>query len=199
MTLSRSFIGSVAVLVLLLFYCYNIYCLYLDRLMRLGFVVVVLSMVAFLSRVSRAAFTNTRRYRPSRIAPFHQASAAMEQAAKFWNREESPKQSYAAEAPIIKQAKIISLSSSDDDANAAVNEGELPKGASLLAIGSSIHDFDIPTLEKEEPNVIFVAHPEVRKMAYCTVVYYGMDHVLGARGEISCIFALTFLYSHTHV
>ena len=65
--------------------------------------------------------------------------------------------------PIIREAKIVSLSDPHDDANAALNYGELPIGAKLLQIGTKLEEFDIDALRREEPNVIFCAHPLSRK------------------------------------
>ena len=84
----------------------------------------------------------------------------------YWNREEATTQrrSFASSSndkPIVKKAKIVSLSNRDDPANAPLHTGTLPEGSSLLAIGCSIEDFDIPTLQQEQPNVLFVSHPQV--------------------------------------
>jgi len=63
---------------------------------------------------------------------------------------------------VVKPARILSLSDVTDDANTGVNSGVLPEGASLLAIGATMDDFDVERLRKEEPNVIFVSHPLAR-------------------------------------
>jgi hypothetical protein len=68
---------------------------------------------------------------------------------------------YQSVAPIVRKAKIISLSDPDDDANSRLHHGALPEGTCLLAIGTKLEEFDIETLQKEEPNVIFVSHPKV--------------------------------------
>ena len=81
----------------------------------------------------------------------------------FWNREESTPRSFAPDKPIVKQARILSLSNSEDPANAALHKGNLPEGSKLLAIGTKIEEFDLESLKKEEPNAIFVSHPKVRK------------------------------------
>lgn len=65
--------------------------------------------------------------------------------------------------PIVKPAKILSLTDVKDNANDAVNSGKLPEGATLLGIGATLDDFDVETLKKEKPNVIFVSHPWARK------------------------------------
>ncbi|CAJ1933366.1 unnamed protein product [Cylindrotheca closterium] len=82
---------------------------------------------------------------------------------QFWNREDSAKQNFDMTKAVIKQAKILSLSDANDPANDPVHKGDLPEGCSLLKIGSKIEDFDIPALQKEEPNVLFVSHPLSRQ------------------------------------
>ena len=85
----------------------------------------------------------------------------------FWNRETSQPKQYDQSLPIIKQAKIISLTAVEDDANDALNKGPLPEGAELIAIGGSIDDFDIVSLKSQEPNVVFTSHPKSREtLAY---------------------------------
>jgi hypothetical protein len=61
----------------------------------------------------------------------------------------------------MKQAKIVSLSNADDPANAPLHKGALPDGSSLLAVGTNIAELDIERLKQEEPNVLFVSHPQV--------------------------------------
>jgi phosphoglycerate dehydrogenase-like enzyme len=85
-----------------------------------------------------------------------------------WNRETSKPLDFDIDAPIIQEARIISLTDPKDPANdpvndAAKNPSELPNGASLLAIGSSLKDFDLEALQAQEPNVIFVSHPLARE------------------------------------
>jgi len=68
------------------------------------------------------------------------------------------------ESSIIREARIISLSDPYDDANEALHCGEeLPAGAKLLEIGTKTNDFDMDALQKQEPNVIFVSHPQSRQ------------------------------------
>ena len=114
------------------------------------------------SLTARAAAFSPSRFSSLRRRPFH-STPTFHSSMQYWNREESTPQNYASDAPIIKHAKIISLSALDDDANAAVNSGNLPQGASLLAVGSCMDDFDIHQLQQEEPNVIFVAHAQARQ------------------------------------
>jgi phosphoglycerate dehydrogenase-like enzyme len=82
----------------------------------------------------------------------------------FWNREESQRRSFSTSQRVVKQAKIISLSDPNDCANKPLNEAkELPAGAELLQIGSSMEDFDIDKLRKQGANTIFVSHPAARE------------------------------------
>lgn len=78
----------------------------------------------------------------------------------FWNREESTPRCFSPDKPIVKQARILSLSNSEDPANAALHKGNLPEGSKLLAIGTKLEEFDLESLKKEEPNAIFVSHPK---------------------------------------
>ena len=80
----------------------------------------------------------------------------------FWNREENSGEggkylSLVESSPdfIKQEARILSLSASQDDANSALHGGKLPPGASLLAVGSSVEDFD--SFQSSEPNVLFVS------------------------------------------
>ena len=82
---------------------------------------------------------------------------------QFWNREDSVKQNFGKDKPIVKEAKILSLSVHDDPANDLLHKGDLPEGSSLLAIGGTMDDFDIPHLQQLKPNVLFVSHPLSRK------------------------------------
>mmetsp|Transcript_16036 Transcript_16036/g.29171 ORF Transcript_16036/g.29171 Transcript_16036/m.29171 type:complete len:403 (-) Transcript_16036:226-1434(-) len=77
---------------------------------------------------------------------------------KYWNREESKKLEFSKLLELsperkVKEARIISLSAIDDEANKALHEGVLPSGATLLGIGTSLRDFD--ALRGQEPNVLF--------------------------------------------
>ena len=79
---------------------------------------------------------------------------------KFWNREntsEKGKYSYLIEVSpesIVKEAKILSLSTFDDEANKALHDRHLPSGATLLGIGTDVADFEgLP----QKPNVLFVS------------------------------------------
>ena len=83
-----------------------------------------------------------------------------QQTMKYWNRETSEPQQYDKSKPIIQTAKIISLSDINDPANDLINKNNnknLPDGAQVVAIGSSIIDFDLQNLKQIQPNVIFVS------------------------------------------
>jgi phosphoglycerate dehydrogenase-like enzyme len=83
---------------------------------------------------------------------------------QFWNREDSQKRAFSTKSPVVKQAKIISLTDINDGANAPLNNAkDLPEGAELLQIGSSMADFDIDKLRAQGANTIFVSHPNARE------------------------------------
>ena len=153
--------------------------------MRLAVCILMVALCLFRS-TAHAFTTSSRRHLLSHHSSRRPITRrAMSASSLYWNREESPKQSYNMNAPIIKQAKIISLSAPDDDANVAVNTGPLPEGASLLAVGTSMDDFSLEQLQQQEPNVIFVAHPEVlyactlgRKHSYSTILIFSFTHSL---------------------
>lgn len=85
---------------------------------------------------------------------------------KYWNREVSHKKEFTQ--PIIKNANIICLSDANDVANAQLYNNNnnnslllgLPQGSKVLAIGTSIQDFDLTILKQEKPNVIFISNPK---------------------------------------
>lgn len=94
---------------------------------------------------------------------FHKSSRASSSlvdpsSLRYWG-----KTTLEEEKPIIREAKIVSLSDPYDDANSALHDGELPIGARLLAVGTNMDEFDIDALRKEEPNVLFVSHPLSRQ------------------------------------
>jgi len=81
---------------------------------------------------------------------------------KYWNREEHAKTSgkynyliNISPESIKKEARIISLSDPNDDANIALKTS-LPYGSKVLATGITVDDFDqiLPSLN---PNVAFVS------------------------------------------
>jgi len=92
---------------------------------------------------------------------------------KYWNREEYARKGRydylikISPESIVKEAKVIVLADSDDDANSALSES-LPFGSKILHTGSTLADFD--ELRKsvnpsEQPNIIFVSPscPKARK------------------------------------
>jgi hypothetical protein len=89
------------------------------------------------------------------------ATSAVTNMPQYWNREDSTPQAFAKAKSVCKQAKIISLSDAGDPANAPLHKGDLPDGASLLAVGTTVEEFDISKLQEEKPNVLFVSHPLV--------------------------------------
>jgi phosphoglycerate dehydrogenase-like enzyme len=87
----------------------------------------------------------------------------------YWNRETSKldqSQSKIESKPIINQAKIICISDPKDVNNVLLYKEDgsaLPKGSKVLAIGSSMDDFDVEALKKEKANVIFVSSGQSRE------------------------------------
>jgi hypothetical protein len=82
---------------------------------------------------------------------------------KYWKRVNQSLISKDA-PPVIREAKIISLSDMDDPANAALHKAKnLPEGAKLLAVGTKLEDFALDELRAQAPNVLFVSHPQARK------------------------------------
>ncbi|KAL3802058.1 hypothetical protein HJC23_010814 [Cyclotella cryptica] len=101
---------------------------------------------------------------PSLPAPasrkFHHC-AFTQRADMYWNRETSmPSASYEGE--IIREARIIALSDPNDAYNLPLYNGPLPEGSKLLAVGSSVEDFDKDEIIDQKPNVMFVSHPNSR-------------------------------------
>ena len=79
---------------------------------------------------------------------------------KYWNREESKKDVYKKYLEISpwsvkREARILSLSDPNDDANAALHDGELPYSSRLLGVGTTVAE--LQTYEKDKPNVLFVS------------------------------------------
>lgn len=71
---------------------------------------------------------------------------------------------------LLRTAKIVALAKPDDPSiqillrkeNEKQPQQHLPEGSSLLAIGTSLEEFDLEVLREEKPNVIFIGHPGVR-------------------------------------
>lgn len=87
---------------------------------------------------------------------------------KYWNREEYARKGRydylikISPESIVKEAKILSLSDPDDEANVALNDN-LPFGSKLLGTGMTLKDFD--AFKDQSPNVLFVSPscPKARK------------------------------------
>ena len=96
----------------------------------------------------------------AKITP-HQWADPARREYKFWNREECKEKgkfSYLIEISpesVKRESRILSLSGSDDPANAALHMGALPMGAQLLGIGEELSDFD--NFKDAEPNTLFVS------------------------------------------
>ena len=107
----------------------------------------------------RSFHTSMIKCEPKLTTPW--ADPAMRQY-KFWNREESlekGKYSYLIQISpesIQREAKILSLSDPNDDANTALHRGALPLGASLLGVGTSLKDFE-GMRDSAKPNVLYVS------------------------------------------
>ena len=86
---------------------------------------------------------------------------SMEADATYWNRENS-KPTNAHEGEVVQEARILALSDPDDAYNESLYFGPLPEGSRLLAVGASLVDFDKEFIVKQNPNVIFVSHPNAR-------------------------------------
>jgi phosphoglycerate dehydrogenase-like enzyme len=79
----------------------------------------------------------------------------------YWNRETSNPTSFEGE--VIREARIIALSDPNDSYNEPLYQGPLPNGSQLLAVGASVADFDKKEVIDQQPNVIFVSHPNSRE------------------------------------
>ncbi|KAG7338410.1 D-isomer specific 2-hydroxyacid dehydrogenase [Nitzschia inconspicua] len=79
---------------------------------------------------------------------------------QYWNREKfaADKTRSAQDSSnksIVNEARIVSLAMKDDPSNVPLEN--LPEGATVLAVGSTIDELDIPTLQQQKANVIFVS------------------------------------------
>ena len=81
----------------------------------------------------------------------------------YWNRETCQPTSKYDEGPIINEARILALCDPSDEYNKPLYHGPLPEGSKLLAIGSTLADFDKESIINQNPNVIFVSHPKARE------------------------------------
>lgn len=84
-------------------------------------------------------------------------------ASAYWNREDSPKLAYDVSLPIAQPARILSLSDPEAAENAALHQQPLPEGAELLAVGTSLSDFNLEQLRQQQPNVVFVSYGGARE------------------------------------
>ena len=82
----------------------------------------------------------------------------------YWNRETSSRKAYSTSQPITQQARIICVADPHDDSNQRIYDGDLPEGATVLAVGSHMRDFDIKDLRGQNPNVIFCSHGGAREL-----------------------------------
>jgi len=96
----------------------------------------------------------------SAIRKFH-LSASTSQEGMYWNRETS-KPTTSFDDEVIREARIIALSDPNDTYNQPLYDGPLPDGSKLLAVGASFADFDKEEIITQNPNVIFVSHPNSR-------------------------------------
>jgi phosphoglycerate dehydrogenase-like enzyme len=94
---------------------------------------------------------------------------------QYWNRE-----AYASvvseewkDAPLVKEARIVSLAFPGDINNAPLeaegSESELPEGARLLQVGGTLEDLDLEALRKDAANVAFVS-PGVTRETLAAVI-----------------------------
>lgn len=81
----------------------------------------------------------------------------------FWNRETSIRKQYPESKQPIKEARIICISDPQDDANKLLYNEENLEQSKVLAIGSTVEDFDFQRLNDQKANVIFCSHPAARE------------------------------------
>eukprot|EP00533_Pseudo-nitzschia_delicatissima_P008403 CAMPEP_0116087168 /NCGR_PEP_ID=MMETSP0327-20121206/5227_1 /TAXON_ID=44447 /ORGANISM="Pseudo-nitzschia delicatissima, Strain B596" /LENGTH=365 /DNA_ID=CAMNT_0003578233 /DNA_START=244 /DNA_END=1341 /DNA_ORIENTATION=- len=81
---------------------------------------------------------------------------------QYYNREAfaSKTSDSFKDSPIVKEARIVSLSFGGDVNNAPVEAtdetSELPDGARLLQVGGTLEDLDLGALKEEEANIVFL-------------------------------------------
>ena len=119
-----------------------------------------LSRLSSPSSLSRLA-KHTNKFHHKR---FFQLSATTAMSPQYWNREAYASKDSKEElkdAPLVKEARIVSLAFPGDPNNAPVeasdSSSELPEGAKLLQIGGTVDDLDLDALKAEEANVAFVS------------------------------------------
>ena len=135
--------------------------------MRCNFVsfgIVFAIMSAFSSTPMTSAFAaipiNRRKFAKQAALVLHGGyTSDISVSGNYWNRETSREGEFSGK--IVHEARIISLSDPDDPNNTPLKD--LPDSARLVAVGSSLADFDLEKLKIEKPNVIFVSHPASRE------------------------------------
>jgi len=80
----------------------------------------------------------------------------------YWNRETGKPSGASHSGPIVQEARILALCDPNDAYNEPLYTGPLPDGAKLLKVGTSLTDFDESSIIEQNPNVIFVSHPNAR-------------------------------------
>lgn len=126
--------------------------------------------------VGRTRVGTVRLSQPPARSPFHSSASLADSVSKesthqwadplvreyrYWNREESTekeKYSFLIEISpdsIRREARILSLSSLEDEANQALHQGTLPVGAQLLGVGQTVADFE--KHKNAKPNTLFVS------------------------------------------
>ena len=98
------------------------------------------------------------------LSSWYSTTTSLNMASKpnYWNRETSqPTSQY--EGAITKEARILALCDPNDAYNKPLYNDPLPDGSKLLAIGSTLADFDNESIINQNPNVIFVSHPKARE------------------------------------
>mmetsp|Transcript_5224 Transcript_5224/g.11550 ORF Transcript_5224/g.11550 Transcript_5224/m.11550 type:complete len:398 (-) Transcript_5224:1034-2227(-) len=126
---------------------------------------------SFTVSIATTAITRsfTRRLHSSTLTPFtslplrslSMMSTNSSPSSSYWNRETGTPTDYSA-VPITRTARILALSDATDTYNTPLYDEPLPEGATLLAVGATLADFDKEEIHKEKPNVLFVSHPMAR-------------------------------------
>ena len=128
---------------------------------------IIASLAPLRSRAFRSsAAISSYRSSVGGIGPlsWHSTTTSLNMTSKpnYWNRETSqPTSQY--EGSITKEARILALCDPNDAYNKPLYNGPLPDGSKLLAIGSTLADFDNESIINQNPNVIFVSHPKARE------------------------------------
>lgn len=117
---------------------------------------------SYYSTTTTTSFPEKKTKDESQTAPVSWRDPAARQYL-FWNREaaqaspgDANKYEYLltiSPESIQTEARIVSMSTADDPANAALHQGPLPSGARVVGVGTSADDFDAAS----NPNVLFVS------------------------------------------